>query len=99
MARQDANPPKWDRSMSDGGTAIPDSLILSGSAADVFEKHDEDYHYGGSLWTKLKADARMAWGLMKKPGSWKLISVPAFLAVISVGNVHWNWKGKGHDAG
>lgn len=93
MAIQDVNPPEWDNSMSDGGTAVPDALILSGSASDVFLQHDKDYHYGGSWWAKIKADARMAWGLVNKPGSWKIISIPAFLAVSTVGLVHWNWKG------
>ncbi len=95
MAKQDSFPPIWNDSMSDGGTAIPDKLILSGSAHDVFVRHDKDYHYGGGWWAKIKADLRMAWGLMKKPGSWKLISIPAFLAVSTVGVKHWNWKGPG----
>ncbi|KKN77944.1 hypothetical protein LCGC14_0355090 [marine sediment metagenome] len=95
MAAQNPNPGPWDNSMSDGGTAIPDKLILSGSAHDVFVRHDHDYHFGGSLWDKIKADARMAWGLLKKPGSWKLISLPAFLAVSTVGIKYFNWKGPG----
>jgi hypothetical protein len=98
MAAQDRNPPKWDASMSDGGTAVPDTLIISGSASDVFLQHDEDYHYGGGLWDKIKADARMGWRLLKKPGTWKIISIPAFLAVSTVGLRHWNWKGKPHDS-
>ena len=93
MADQNANPGPFDRSKA-GGTAIPDRLIFSGSAHDVFVQHDRDYHFGGGWWDKIKADARMAWGLMKKPGTWKLIAFPAFIAVSTVGVVHWNWLGK-----
>ncbi len=95
MAPQNKNPPKWDRSKSDGGSWIPDKLIISGDASDVFYDHDEDYWNGGGWWRKVKADAKMSWGLMKKPWAWKLISIPAFLVVSTVGLAHWNWKGPG----
>lgn len=95
MARQDPAPPPWDDSMSDGGTAIPDKLIFSGGAHDVFLRHDRDYHFGGGWREKIKADVKMWRGLMKKPGSWKVISFPAFLVVSTVGVKHWNWLGPG----
>ena len=95
MARQNLTPPPWRPEMSDGGTGVPDKLIFSGSAKDVFERHDEDYHWGGGWWAKTKADFRMWWGLMRKPGSWKLISFPALFAVSTVGVKHWNWLGGG----
>ena len=94
MAKQNANPPKWDRSKSDGGSWIPGNLkAFGGDASDVFYDHDEDYWNGGSWWQKVRADARMAWGLMKKPLAWKLISIPAFIVVSTLGIAHWNWLG------
>lgn len=81
--------------MSDGGTMIMDTLPISGDATPEFINHDEEYHYGGGLWDKIKSDARLAGGLWGHGPGWKALSPIVFLGVSIGGLWNWNWQGPG----
>ena len=95
MAPQNPNPPKWDDSMSDGGTMIMDSLPISGDATPDFVDHDEDYHYGGDFWEKVKSDGRLTKKLFSRGPGWKVLSPLVFVGVSIGGLFNWNWQGPG----
>lgn len=95
MANQDSAPPPWDKSMSDGGTFIPDTFPIGGNATPDFEDHDEEYHFGGSLWEKTKSDVKLAGKLFKRGWGWTVASPFVFVGVTFGGLFNWNWKGHG----
>ena len=47
MAKQNPNPPTWDKSMSDGCSGVLDWLPMVGDMTDCCEEHDRAYYYGG----------------------------------------------------
>lgn len=63
MAKQDANPPSWDDSMSDGCSGVPNY-----GYGQVCITHDRAYHYGGTLEDKLVADGLFHKGMCDLPG-------------------------------
>ena len=79
--------PPWDRSLSDGCSALPVGPLLVrrrvnlwlfaglAGATAVCESHDEDYHYGGTREDRLESDLKMK-------GRWKAIGVPEWKRVI-----------------
>ena len=96
MAKQDANPPPWDDSMSDGCTGVPDWLPRVGSMVDCCTAHDKAFHWGGDEEDFVRANQefedciRRPWCLFcRMVAWWRRRGVKYF------GRSAFNWKGPG----
>ena len=98
MARQDPNPPPWNKYMSDGCSGVPDWLPIVGSMLDCCIEHDRAYYYGGTWEDKQRADrafrkciADKGCYLCKAVAWWRHKFLKYFVKSA------FNWKGKGDD--
>ena len=69
MAKQDADPPAWEKGMGDGCSGV---LDLGFTAA--CDRHDKKYHYGGNVEDKLIADGEFYDDMVETPGFWGWIA-------------------------
>lgn len=65
MAKQDANPPPWDDSMSDGCSGV-----FNLGYTKPCKNHDRKYHVGGTVEDKLLADDELYDDMCATPGFW-----------------------------
>ncbi len=65
MAAQDPNPGPWDDSMADGCSGVLDLGFL-----EPCNRHDERYHFGGTVEEKLIADGEFYAGMCAVKGIW-----------------------------
>lgn len=63
MAKQDANPPPWHKSMGDGCSGVCDFWWT-----EACDKHDKAYHEGGTVEDKLVADGKFYDDMCSTPG-------------------------------
>ena len=93
MAKQDANPPPWDRSMSDGCTGVLDWLPFVGSIEDCCVDHDEAFHWGGTREDFVKANKKFFKCIHKKKRCWFCHQVAKVVAHVRRGGVRrFGWK-------